>query len=377
MTNKHYAVFIDDDELMLKAVRRTARRLIPDWDTSFISEPGKWRELLLSDRTPDIVFCDYRMPGINGGEVLAQVASDCPLAIRVLMTGDTRDEVLVGYSGTAHSLINKPFSDELLADLLAQVEKLNRLPFTHQQQECLGQLSYLPVLPEIVGQLRRALNDEQADTKKIADIIVQEPLIAARILQVANSAYLGFQRTTESLDEAIGRLGIQLLYALTVSFAIESETAPLLPAKIHQSICDTTQNMASLGKALAASFKCSAKAQQQVFTSAILNGTGRLVLEITRHKTPPLHAQLLQQLNAYPDTLITVFLLTLWCFPEQVVWPLLELESAPLADEKAWINPLYFAYQYYKCGDNADKLADFMSSLPEPVKTAILDNLGS
>ena len=43
MTNNYYAVFIDDDELMLKAIRRTSRRLIPNWDATFINQPLIWQ----------------------------------------------------------------------------------------------------------------------------------------------------------------------------------------------------------------------------------------------------------------------------------------------------------------------------------------------
>lgn len=368
---QHYAVFIDDDELMLKAIKRTARRLIPDWQVSFIREPLEWRQHVPAKSAPDIVFCDYRMPGMNGAELLAQFAREFPLSIRILMTGDTRDEVLLGNSGNAHSLINKPFSDEQLSELLGHVEKLRSLPFTYSQQACLGQLSQLPVLPEIIEKLRAALSNEQANSSDIASIIVDEPLIAARILQVANSAYLGFQRTTDSLDEAIGRLGTQLLYALTVSFAIETETAPLMSASLHQHVCDATRQMADTGKLLAKNLKYSGRCQEQVFTAAILNGTGRLVLAMVKETSPSLYQQLVAS-STHPDILITVFLLTLWCFPQEIIAPLPDIQDAPLEGE-SWINLLYYVHRFYAVKDHEQQLVDFTSTLPADVKAALLN----
>ena len=190
-------------------------------------------------------------------------------------------------------------------------------------------------------------------------------------MQVANSAYLGFQRTTDTLEEAISRLGTQLLYALTISFVLETETAHLMPAALHQQVCESTSQMAACGKALAVELDCPAKCKEQVFTAAVLNGTGRLVLAMVNESSPQLADQL-KEVSTHPDILITVFLLTLWCFPEELIAPLLDIQDAPLEEDKAWINILYYAHQYITVKDNAQNLADFTSTLPEDVKEALL-----
>ena len=73
--NKNYAVFIDDDDLMLKAIRRTAKRLFPDWQVSLIEAPKEWQAKIDTAPSPDIVFCDYRMPQMSGAEILKSVAN--------------------------------------------------------------------------------------------------------------------------------------------------------------------------------------------------------------------------------------------------------------------------------------------------------------
>ena len=68
MTNNYYAVFIDDDELMLKAIRRTSRRLIPNWD----AKP----EVLLEDSLVDIIFADDGEQDIIYGDASDIVYAD-------------------------------------------------------------------------------------------------------------------------------------------------------------------------------------------------------------------------------------------------------------------------------------------------------------
>ena len=100
-------------------------------------------------------------------------------------------------------------------------------------------------------------------------------------------------------------------------------------------------------------------------------GTGRLVLAMIEANSPDLASQL-KQVSSHPDILITVFLLTLWCFPQEVVKPLLGIQDAPQENDKSWITLLYYIHQYMKVKDNQQQLADFTRTLPEDVKEALL-----
>ncbi len=50
----------------------------------------------------------------------------------------------------------------------------------------------LPQLPDIASAMLRLLNQQKHDTEALARIIASDPVLAARVLRVANSSYTVF-----------------------------------------------------------------------------------------------------------------------------------------------------------------------------------------
>lgn len=65
----------------------------------------------------------------------------------------------------------------------------------------------LPSLPEIALYINAALEKDDISTKKLSKIIQMDPVIAARVVQVANSPLYGDTRN-DSIQDALARIGI-------------------------------------------------------------------------------------------------------------------------------------------------------------------------
>ena len=65
----------------------------------------------------------------------------------------------------------------------------------------------LPSLPEIALYINAALEKEDVSTSKLSKIIQMDPVIAARVVQVANSSLYGDTKN-DSIQEALARIGI-------------------------------------------------------------------------------------------------------------------------------------------------------------------------
>jgi HD-like signal output (HDOD) protein len=79
----------------------------------------------------------------------------------------------------------------------------------------------LPSFPDVAMRVHRVLSDENVSTDRIVRVVGAEPMIATRVLTLANSAALnpGNQRVTE-LRAAVTRLGLDALRSAVVSFAM-------------------------------------------------------------------------------------------------------------------------------------------------------------
>lgn len=65
----------------------------------------------------------------------------------------------------------------------------------------------LPTVPVIAQKILGLLGDNRLSVDVLEDIIEKDPAISAKILSVANSAFFGFQISTDYLSNAIMRIG--------------------------------------------------------------------------------------------------------------------------------------------------------------------------
>ena len=79
----------------------------------------------------------------------------------------------------------------------------------------------LPTLPEVALQIRDEVESENADAHTIAAIVTQDAALAARLLQVANSPLYRGRAESESIQQAITRLGLKMVRSLVVSLAMK------------------------------------------------------------------------------------------------------------------------------------------------------------
>jgi response regulator RpfG family c-di-GMP phosphodiesterase len=117
-------LFIDDDELILSALRRTLRK--EPYECFFSNDPEMAMRIVKEEKI-DIVVSDHSMPGMTGIEFFALLVRLHKDVMRVMMTGqsDRSTTVRAINDGQVHRFLDKPWNDEelkaVLADLAQQV----------------------------------------------------------------------------------------------------------------------------------------------------------------------------------------------------------------------------------------------------------------
>lgn len=82
------------------------------------------------------------------------------------------------------------------------------------------QIDSLPALPETVRRVQEATLDPLSSVRDVADIIVLDPPIAAKVLSVANSAAYGFPQRVDDVALAVSLLGLRETYSIVLSVAV-------------------------------------------------------------------------------------------------------------------------------------------------------------
>jgi HD-like signal output (HDOD) protein len=87
----------------------------------------------------------------------------------------------------------------------------------------LDRIDDLPTLPEVVRDLNAALADPDVSFSRIGDIIADDPIVTAKLLQLVNSAYyrrVADDREITSVQYAVGRVGLIEIRNLVFSLSL-------------------------------------------------------------------------------------------------------------------------------------------------------------
>ena len=81
----------------------------------------------------------------------------------------------------------------------------------------------LPAVPKIVHELIDSFNSDDISIDDIAKKIAADPVLSARLLRLANSAYYHVSRTVGTVDDAVMMLGFVTVRTLVISSGPQSQ----------------------------------------------------------------------------------------------------------------------------------------------------------
>lgn len=79
----------------------------------------------------------------------------------------------------------------------------------------------LPSLPEIAIKIRQLADDPDVNLQKMADLISHDPALSARIMKIANSAFVGRSIQITTLQQATTRIGLRYIKNVVTAMAME------------------------------------------------------------------------------------------------------------------------------------------------------------
>ena len=113
----------------------------------------------------------------------------------------------------------------------------------------------LPSYPEAAMRVQRALSSEDVELETVVRAISAEPLLAVRIMQMANSARINSMgRPITDLRKAVGRLGYNMVRIAAMSFVMQQLQLTPAHAPVQQQLAQLWRlsvNVAALSRTIA------------------------------------------------------------------------------------------------------------------------------
>ncbi len=122
---KPRVLVVDDEQANLETLQRVFRR---EMDLVLASSGEEALEAL-ARADFDVALVDYKMPGMNGVELLRHISERSPAVHRVLLTAysDLREVIAAQTSGLSMALVPKPWDPEQLLKLVTSLARLSRV----------------------------------------------------------------------------------------------------------------------------------------------------------------------------------------------------------------------------------------------------------
>jgi HD-like signal output (HDOD) protein len=147
----------------------------------------------------------------------------------------------------------------------------------------------LPAFPEVVRRLQVALISDRTTIKDIVGIIGSEPVLSARLMQMANSAALNPGGTpVASLNNAINRMGFNLVRTVATAFALRQLSRNSTLGAIRpdlEGVWKSSNDVAAICYAVGK--RAFGRQPDEAMMAGLLHSIGRLYILMHAHQADP------------------------------------------------------------------------------------------
>jgi len=267
-------LFVDDEQRVLNSYRDSLNRN-GQVDAMF-AHSAEGALDIVKNAAIDVVACDLHMPDIDGPTLLGTIKEEHPDLVRIMMCNAT-EEGLFAALPVSQQILSKSIDADSLVNVIERTCQLREL-LTDSLRRKIGTVERLPSVPAVYHELMGAMARPDVSATKIARIVEKDAAMAAKTLQLVNSACFGMSKAITKIDQAVARLGMEMIRNLSLTAhvyaAFESRVA-------RTGITfDAEQEHTMLTARIARRMVSNQRAMQDAFTAALLHDIGNLVLSV-------------------------------------------------------------------------------------------------
>ena len=271
-------LFVDDEPQILRLLELMLKPLLNEWDMEF-ARSGQEALERMRKQPFDILVSDMRMPGMTGVELLNEVMRRHPRTVRVILSGYADQETVHQSIGVTHMYLSKPVEPKVLKSILLRLRSLNGRMVNGRIRTLVSESGHLPSIPKVYFEIMNALQSPSVSSHEVGAIVGMDPGLTAKVLQLANSAYVGSASNVGNPEEAVQFLGVGMIAALALTHQL---FASLDPQKYHdfevEKLWNHSVQTGLVARNLVRLETRDANLGELAFTAGLLHDVGKLIL---------------------------------------------------------------------------------------------------
>lgn len=272
-------LFVDDEPNVLSGLRRVLHGMRAEWEMVFVGSGAEALETL-DQSVFHVVVSDMRMPGMDGAQLLNEVLRRHPHIVRIVLSGYSDKELIMRSVGATHQYLSKPCDPDTLKQAVSTALSLREL--LHDEPSLMpliARVERLPSLPTLYTEVVEELQTPEPSIRKVAQIIAQDPAMAAKVLQLVNSALFNLSKRVTDLDRAVSLMGLDAIKSLVLSAKVFSELGnDDMGGLCLQELWSHSALVGSLAKQICIEEKANKETIGNAVTAGLLHDVGKLIL---------------------------------------------------------------------------------------------------
>lgn len=145
--------------------------------------------------------------------------------------------------------------------------------------DTLARVRSFPTVPALYRRLETALADPDTDLDTVADLVGQDPVLASRLIRIANSAFFGPREKVTSVRKAVTLLGLRLVQSLCLATGVMASFPGTRKNTDRTDLWRHSVGVAACCRLLGRDYALSADQTEEIHTAAVLHDLGKIVTE--------------------------------------------------------------------------------------------------
>jgi HD-like signal output (HDOD) protein/CheY-like chemotaxis protein len=275
-------LFVDDEPVVIEGLQRMFFSMRREWDVQFAKDGQEALKIMAAAPT-DVIVSDMRMPEMNGAELLNEVMRKHPRAVRFILSGYADMELIMQCVSGTHQFLCKPCDGETLRNAVTRALEMDSWVNNDGVKALVSNMGTLPSLPSLYFEIMNELGSPETTLDQVGATIAQDPGMTAKMLQLVNSAFFGFNRRVTDPTEAVLQLGLETIKSLVLGLHVFSELQPARRGPISaEQLWHHSLSTAGTAKRIAQLERQEKAIVEESFTAGLLHDIGRLVLLTNR-----------------------------------------------------------------------------------------------
>lgn len=347
---KKRILFVEDNPLLREMYVMMMAGEGDSWET--VAATNAREALDLMEQAPfEVVVSDMRMPGMDGLELMGVVRQLYPRSSRIILSGLSDQAEIARSLDSTHQFLAKPFDVKALKATLSRLGGLDAYLKEEKLQALVGRMRVLPSFPSVYHEIMKELRREDPSLEGLAQIIEEDPSMAAKVLQIANSAAGGRATQAAGLFEAVQFVGLSAVRSLALSAHVFRSYEHIKLENFYiGKLWDHTVRTGAIARAIMRLERADPADTEEAHIAGMLHDVGKLMLAdsmpdrfqqglaLARQRGLPSHQAETEVFGANHAG-VAAYLLSLWGLPAAMV-EAVAFHHSPSSSELLAFGPL-------------------------------------